>query len=77
MLQLKVARKILLVCASSEDLPIKTGVADGIVANAIPLNISPMKKAIKESERVLRYGASLMLASANSIAVCFGRFFGR
>ena len=61
-LQLKLERKILLVCASSEDLPIKTGVADGMVANAILEHLPHEKKAIKEIERVLKYGASLMLA---------------
>lgn len=61
-LQLKLERKILLVCASSDGLPIKTGVADGMVANAILEHLPHEKKAIKEIERVLKSKALLMLA---------------
>ena len=45
--KLKLQKKILLVCASSEDLPIKIGVADGMVANAILEHLPREKKQLK------------------------------
>lgn len=61
-LQLKLERKIILVCASSEDLPIKTSVTDGMVANAILEHLPHEKKAINEIDRVLKKNTLLMLA---------------
>lgn len=55
-------KKILLVCASSEDLPIKTNVAHGMVANAILEHLPNENTAIKEIGRVLKKKATLMLA---------------
>jgi len=54
--------RILLVCANSEDLPIKTGVADGMIANAILEHLPHEKEAIQSMRRILKRGAPLMLA---------------
>lgn len=62
MKKLKLQSNILLVCASSEDLPIKSDVADGMVANAILEHLPHERHAIKEIERVLSNNALLMLA---------------
>lgn len=61
-LKLKLQRNILLVCASSEELPIKNKCADGMVANAILEHLPHEKKAIREMERVIKRRALLMLA---------------
>lgn len=53
---------ILPVCASSESLPIKSSVADGMVANAILEHLPHEKAAIKDLKRVLKSGSPLMLA---------------
>lgn len=60
--KLKFQKNILLVCASSEDLPIKSNVAQGMVANAILEHLPHEKKAINEIGRVLKKNALLMLA---------------
>lgn len=53
---------ILPVCASSESLPLKSAVADGMVANAILEHLPHEKVAIKEMRRILKSRAPLMLA---------------
>lgn len=67
--QLKVAlkklhleRNVLLVCCSSERLPIRSGIADGMIANAILEHLPNEKSAIKEIGRVLKKRAILMVA---------------
>lgn len=60
--KLKLQKKILLVCASSEELPIKSNAAHGMVANAILEHLPNEKKAVQEIERVLKRKALLMLA---------------
>ena len=60
--RLKLQKNILLVCASSEELPVKTNSADGMVANAILEHLPHEKKAINEIGRVLKKDAVLMLA---------------
>lgn len=60
--RLKLLKYILLVCASSEELPVKTNSADGMVANAILEHLPHEKKAINEIGRVLKKNAVLMLA---------------
>ena len=59
---LKLGDRILLVGASSESLPIRSGVADGMVANAILEHLPHEEKAIQEITRVLKPSAPLMLA---------------
>lgn len=53
---------VLPICASSESLPIKSSVADGMVANAILEHLPHEKAAIKDMKRVLKSGSPLMLA---------------
>ncbi len=60
--KLKLADTILLVGASSESLPIRSGVADGMVANAILEHLPHEGQAIGEIARVLKFQAPLMLA---------------
>lgn len=60
--ELKLDRLILPVCASSEALPVKSVVADGMVANAILEHLPHEQIAIHEMKRVLTRGAPLMLA---------------
>lgn len=60
--KLNLQKNILLMCTSSEELPIKTNSADGMVANAILEHLPHEKKAIKEIGRVLKKNALLMLA---------------
>lgn len=60
--KLKLQKKILLVCASSEELPIKSNVAHGMAANAILEHLPNEKKAVQEIARVLKKHASLMVA---------------
>ncbi|HLD25141.1 MAG TPA: methyltransferase domain-containing protein [Patescibacteria group bacterium] len=59
---LKLGDRILLVGASSESLPIRSGVADGMVANAILEHLPNEREAIQEMTRVLKPRAPLMLA---------------
>lgn len=60
--KLKLQNKILLVCASSEDLPIKSHTSDGMVANAILEHLPNEKQAIHDMSRVLKKNATLMIA---------------
>lgn len=60
--RLKLTRNIHLVCASSEELPIRSHIADGMVANAILEHLPREKIAIDEMGRVLKRNAPLMLA---------------
>lgn len=60
--KLELDHLILPVCASSESLPIKTSVADGMVANAILEHLPHEKIAITEMRRVLKKRTPLMLA---------------
>lgn len=60
--KLGLSQKILLVCANSEVLPIKSEVADGLVANAILEHLPNEKEAISEISRVVKKGALIMVA---------------
>lgn len=58
----KLSDKVLLICANSEQLPIKSAVADGLVANAILEHLPNEKAAINEITRVVKKGAPVMMA---------------
>ncbi len=60
--KLGLSRKVLLVCVNSEMLPIKSAVADGLVANAILEHLPNEKAAINEITRVIKKGAPVMVA---------------
>lgn len=60
--ELGLNRMILPVCASSESLPVRSSVADGMVANAILEHLPHEKIAISEMRRVLKNRTPLMLA---------------
>ena len=60
--QLKVADRIIPVCCTSEVLPIRSGIADGLVANAILEHLPKESAAIEEIERVTKRGACVMVA---------------
>lgn len=54
--------RLLAVCALAESLPIKTGMADVFISNAVLEHIPDEATAIKEIDRVTKKNASLMLA---------------
>lgn len=56
------SQNVLLVCANSEVLPIKSAVADGLVANAILEHLPNEKAAVKEITRIVKKGAPVMMA---------------
>ena len=56
-------QKVLLICANSEELPIKSAVADGLVANAILEHLPKERQAINEIRRVVKKGAPVMVAT--------------
>lgn len=58
----KLLHRVLLVCASSEELPIQSKSADGLVANAILEHLPREKKAIEEITRVVKKQAPVMVA---------------
>lgn len=60
--RLKLDQKILLVCASSESLPIRGNCADGLVANAILEHLPNENSAAEEIVRVLKNYTPLMVA---------------
>lgn len=53
--------QILFVCCSSEHLPIRTGCADGVVANAILEHLPNEREAIADISRIAKKGAILMV----------------
>lgn len=53
---------VALVCCDSQALPIASGVADGLVANAILEHLPDEKCAVDEVRRVLKRGAAVMVA---------------
>ncbi len=55
-------KRVLLVCCDSQYLPIASGVADGLAANAIMEHLPKEKQAIKEINRIMKTRAPLMLA---------------
>lgn len=59
---LGLAEKMLLICCDSQNLPIATGVADGLVANAILEHLPDEEGAAREIARVLKKGSPVMLA---------------
>lgn len=61
--RLGLTKQIFLICANSEELPVRSKAADGMVANAILEHLPNEKKAIGEMSRVLRVRAPLMLAA--------------
>ena len=60
--KLGIAKKMLFVCCTSESLPVTSGTADGLVANAILEHLPKEKEAIAEIRRVLKRGACVMVA---------------
>lgn len=56
------SQNVLLVCANSESLPVKSDAADGLVANAILEHLPQEKQAIGEIARVVKKGAPVMVA---------------
>lgn len=58
----KITDRVLLVCANSEELPIRTYSADGLIANAILEHLPREEKAVSEITRVLKPHSPLMLA---------------
>ena len=60
--KLGLEESILALCCSSEELPIKNGIADGLVANAILEHLPRENQAIAEIHRVLKSGARVMVA---------------
>lgn len=56
------SQNVLLVCANSESLPVKSNIADGLVANAILEHLPQEKQAIGEIARVVKKGAPVMVA---------------
>lgn len=63
--------RILLVCANSESLPIQSSCADGMVANAILEHLPNEKLAIDSMTKILKKGATLMLAMPLSYRFIF------
>lgn len=59
--QLGLSEKIIIVCCSSEALPIRSGCADGLVANAILEHLPREKDAIHDISRVAKKGAIAMI----------------
>lgn len=59
---LGLSANIEIVCCSSESLPIKNNVADGLAANAILEHLPNDERAISEIERVVKRGACVMVA---------------
>lgn len=60
--KLGIAEKMLFVCCTSESLPVASGVADGLVANAILEHLPKESQAIAEITRVVKQGACVMVA---------------
>lgn len=60
--KLRLTKRVFLICCSSESLAIRSGVADGMVANAILEHLPQEKQAIGEIGRVLKKKAVLMVA---------------
>lgn len=60
--KLGLSKNVLFVCANSEALPIKSAIADGLVANAILEHLPNEKSAIIEITRVVKKGAQVMMA---------------
>lgn len=60
--KLGLSEKVLLICANSENLPIKSKVADGLIANAILEHLPNEKEAIGGITRVVKKGAVIMVA---------------
>ncbi len=58
----KLSDKVLLICANSESLPVKSNEADGLVASAILEHLPQEKQAIDEITRVVKRGAPIMVA---------------
>lgn len=58
----KLESNILLVCCTSETLPIATSSADGLVANAILEHLPNEKEAIAQIHRVVKKDAPVMVA---------------
>lgn len=56
------AKQMLFVCCTSESLPVASGVADGLVANAILEHLPKEREAIAEIRRVIKRGACIMVA---------------
>lgn len=60
--KLNIAKQMLFVCCTSESLPVASGVADGLVANAILEHLPKEREAIAEIRRVIKRGACIMVA---------------
>lgn len=60
--KLGIAGNMLFVCCTSESLPVVSGVADGLVANAILEHLPKEREAIGEIRRVVKRGACVMIA---------------
>lgn len=59
---LGLTKHVLLVCTNSESMPIKSVIADGLVANAILEHLPQEKQAISEIARVVKREAPVMVA---------------
>lgn len=59
--QMKLAGRIIPVCCSSESLPVKRSVADGLAANAILEHLPNEKNAIRDIMRVVKRGGVAMV----------------
>jgi ubiquinone/menaquinone biosynthesis C-methylase UbiE len=60
--ELGLSDRILLVCCTAESLPIKNGIADYFISNAVLEHLPRDKEAISEMDRVTRSGAMAMIA---------------
>lgn len=60
--KLGVVGNMLFVCCTSESLPVISGIADGLVANAILEHLPKEREAIGEIRRVVKRGACVMVA---------------
>ncbi len=60
--KLGISKKMLFVCCTSESLPVASGAADGLVANAILEHLPKEAEAIGQITRVVKPGAYIMLA---------------
>lgn len=59
---LRLAKNVFLICCDSQRLPIGSGIADGLVANAILEHLPDESRAIEEIARVVKSGSPVMVA---------------
>lgn len=73
--KLHLEHNVFLVCCSSENLPLRNTIADGMVANAILEHLPREKQAIREIGRVLKPSATLMVAMPIAFRYVFALFW--